>query len=147
MHPLEISLEDDINGLITNFSVGFRVHGLLQISASFFNFDFIGLAKCCFLSKSGGKISISNKKKSQINQIKSSLRDASEKQKYQRTHKETDIWIGSALSSQPSTITVLYTHAYYAHTSHGSNTPSYEVSEEDQGMMKQLHVLYKTPCF
>ncbi len=37
-----------------------------------------------------------------------------------------------------------YTHT---HTSHRSNTPSYKVSEEDQEMMKQLHVLYKTPCF
>lgn len=46
-------------------------------------------------------------------------------------------------------ISTIHHHCRYTHTrtSPRSNTPSYEVSEEDQEMMKRLHVPYKTPCF
>lgn len=59
--------------------------------------------------------------------------------------KGTDICKGSALSSRLFTSYCTYTHIHRHSSVQKPNTPSHEASEEDQEMMKQLHVLYKTP--
>lgn len=58
-----------------------------------------------------------------------------------------DICKGSALSSQPSNGYCTNTHADADTPPPAPNSPSHEVSGEDQEMMKQLRVLYKMPFF